>query len=95
MRNGLLIFVILLTGCERPKPAISNEDYALAVSENPGLTDACKAELRETGTSGMANDRCYKMGPPQRWRGVWNSRLGMEQFLPCAGHDVRRELRTK
>ena len=83
MRTSLLIFAIVLAGCERVEPGISDADYKAVLAGNPGLTDACKQELRKTGMYGVTNDDCYEMMSPQRWKGIWNGGWEWSNFCPA------------
>ena len=92
MKLTLLIpAAMLLAGCkqqpQRPprEPVTSEALIAQIHREVPGFTNECLDKLKWGGWKAVPNelDRCFKMLPPQRWRGLWRNAFEAPSFCPA------------
>jgi hypothetical protein len=74
-RLALAIMMIPLAsaGCHQRKPKASEEFLSRIRAAAPGITDRCLDAIRYGGIEAMSNrvEKCFKMTPQRRWRGLW------------------------
>lgn len=86
IRRMLLVgFALLLAGCAKPEPKLSEQQMSEIRADFPGMTEECLHLLRMEGldTRGdLSTERCFRMEPAKRWTGLWRNEFEDSQF--CA-----------
>ena len=84
----VLALVVLLAGCNQQpqrQPKMSDAQISRLHRELPGLTDECLDKIKWDGIQAMPaeTDKCFKMLPASRWRGLWRRDLETSVFCPA------------
>lgn len=76
--------IMVLLGCQQPKPAISDDEFTAFRESHPGMIQPCLDEVRYGGFIEWRPDDpdCYEMLPAQRWSGLWEHGWEWTNFCP-------------
>lgn len=89
--NAPLIAIAVVAGCsDNGQPASSYKNWKDRVVVAAGLSSVFMPCMIKTGETEnvaayevMPVDQCYKMDPPQRWKGLWSNKFGSSRFCPA------------
>lgn len=78
-------FLLVPSGCDHRKPVMSEDQMQTLRQELPGMTDKCLRRIRYGGVQAMPSDtdKCFKMMPRARWRGLWARGFELSRFCPA------------
>jgi hypothetical protein len=74
----------LLVGCHHRQPKMSDAQMAELRADEPGMKEECLDKIRWGGIEAIPSglEECYKLDPPQRWRGIWYAAFEVSRFCP-------------
>jgi hypothetical protein len=83
--------LLLVVGCDRRQPKMSDAEMHKLRAEAPYLTDACLERIRLNGIdslrneveSSVPNEDCSQRLPPRRWQGLWRNDFEGSLFCPA------------
>jgi hypothetical protein len=88
-RAPVSALILVLGACNHRQRKMTDAQLKLARSQFPGITDACLDKMRWGGVEAMPNevDKCFKMLPQQRWRGLWRNDFEASKFCPAPARE--------
>jgi hypothetical protein len=84
-----VLVVVLLAACNQQHPQrqqkISDAELERWRTGMPGMKQECLEKLKWGGIEALPNelDKCFKMLPPTRWRGLWRRDFEASIFCPA------------
>ena len=80
-----IVLCLILAGCNRPAPKLSEAKLQEIKADSPGITDDCLDKIRWGGIEAMpdAVDQCFVITKPRQWRGVWDAGFEWSDFFPA------------
>ena len=85
MKLWIVFLLLVVAGCARPEPKLSEEMVQRIRTDFPGMTEECLQLLRMEGVdteAALSTERCFGMEPAKRWTGLWRNEFEDSQF--CA-----------
>lgn len=85
------IAAALLVACHHRQPKMSDALLAQLRAAEPGITDDCLEKMKwgGIGAAPQATDKCFKMLPAIRWRGLWRNDFEGSDFCPAPADECR------
>ena len=75
---------LVLAGCHKQIPKVSEQTIQAIHASEPGMTDKCLSIIRWGGVEALRGEpeNCYKFDAPRRWRGLYFGAFEASRFCP-------------
>ena len=84
-QTALLLGCVALVSCNQRAAEMSEHALDKLQATMPGMTNACVDKARYGGIDAISSlpvDECFKMAPPERFRGIWRNDFEGSEFCP-------------
>lgn len=74
----------LVVGCNQRQPRLTDAQVKELKAAEPGFKDECVEKMRWGGPEALTGEQedCYKLDPPQRWKGLVYGAFETARFCP-------------
>jgi len=82
---AIAVTAVVLAGCHRRMPKVSEKTIEAIHAFEPGMTEQCLDKIRWGGFESLTGEEedCYKFDAPRRWKGLYFGEFEGSRFCPA------------